>query len=475
MRKLILTTVILLIMSMHLWSAYPLTDEGESPFVQVVRSIRESVVNIRLEYEVDLSDRMSPFPDDFFRFFFPDMPRSRRSVGMGSGFIFQKDGNDVYILTNNHLVNRGDEGELTVTLADKDQYPAEIVGLDPETDLAVIKISVDNDVEVVKAPLGDSDNIEIGDWAIAIGNPFGRLGLDRTVTVGVISATNRANLDFGQDSPVFQDFIQTDAAINPGNSGGPLLNLKGEVIGINSAITSTTGGNLGIGFAIPINLAKRVVADLLTDGVVRRAYLGISLQDITPDLRQSLDLDEIAGILVSEVMEDTPAEHAGLQSGDVIIEFDGRRVPDSAKFRIMVAHSPVGEEIPMKVIRDDKKQTIYVTLQERPDTIAQAPTTRPDTKPSEWLGLEVVDLDSDFAQSRNVTLTEGVMIRRIDGNSPAARSELRVGDIILEINRQTITSMSDYNQVTAEIDSGIVLLYIKTVDANYRYITARLE
>jgi serine protease Do len=462
-------------MSMQLWSAYPLTDEGESPFVQVVRSIRESVVNIRLEYEVDFSDRMSPFPDDFFRFFFPELPDSRRSVGMGSGFIFHQEGDDVFILTNNHLVNRGEDGELTVTLADKDQYPAEIVGLDPETDLAVIKITVNSDVDVIKAPLGDSDKIEIGDWAIAIGNPFGRLGLDRTVTVGVISATNRANLNFGQDSPMFQDFIQTDAAINPGNSGGPLLNLKGEVIGINSAITSTTGGNLGIGFAIPINLAKRVVEDLLSEGVVRRAYLGISLQDITPDLRQSLNLDEIAGILVSEVMEDTPAESAGLQSGDVIIEFDGKRVPDSAKFRIMVAHSPVGEEIPMRVIRDSKKQTIYVTLKERPDTIAQAPTAKPDTQPSEWLGLEVVDLESDFAQSRNVTLTEGVMIRRIASNSPAARSELRVGDVILEIDRQPINSVNDYNNVTSEIESGIVLLYIKTLDGNYRYLTVRLE
>ncbi|MDZ4120879.1 MAG: trypsin-like peptidase domain-containing protein, partial [Candidatus Cloacimonadaceae bacterium] len=206
-------------------------------------------------------------------------------------------------------------------------------------------------------PLGDSSKLEIGEWAIAIGNPFGDSGLDRTVTLGVISALGRANLRFGANSPQYQDFIQTDAAINPGNSGGPLLNIKGEVVGINSAITSTSGGNIGIGFAIPINLANRVSEDLVASGKVIRAYIGILPQEITPDLMESFSLKEIAGVLIANVEKDSPAEKAGLQVGDVILEFNRERVPNVPKFRIAVATAKIGDRIPVKIVRENREQT----------------------------------------------------------------------------------------------------------------------
>ncbi|MDY6915967.1 MAG: trypsin-like peptidase domain-containing protein, partial [Candidatus Cloacimonadota bacterium] len=219
MKKLITLSFVLLIFSTTIFAQLPLTDQLESPFVQVVENIRKSVVNIQVEYEVKLGTTPSfPFDDEFFRFFFPEIPRepqSRKSYNMGSGFIFKKDGQEVYIITNNHVVENGQDGEITVTLADKAKYDAEIVGLDSDTDLAIIKIKVDKGEEVIVAPLGNSDEIKVGSWAIAIGNPFGQLGLERTVTVGVVSATGRSNLNFGEDSPIYQDYIQTDAAINP--------------------------------------------------------------------------------------------------------------------------------------------------------------------------------------------------------------------------------------------------------------------
>jgi len=237
-----------------------------NPVVEVVKNVREAVVQIRVEAKVTVQNYRNPFFDDpFFRQFFPQQPneQTRPVVSMGSGFIYEYNPStrEAFIMTNNHVVEKGREGTITVTMADKATYTATVVGLDPNTDIAVIKMTVKEDEKVTVTPLGDSDKLEIGEWAIAIGNPFSE-GLDRTVTLGVISATSRANLNLGDNSPIYQDYIQTDAAINAGNSGGPLLNIKGEVIGINSALASNNGGNVGIGFAIPINLAKRVVDGL---------------------------------------------------------------------------------------------------------------------------------------------------------------------------------------------------------------------
>ena len=476
-RFFIIALILISFAGIDLSAQYPVTSEGKSPFVEVVRNIRESVVNIQVEYEQSYNTRgQIPFDDDFFKFFFPNpqQQQPRKSVSMGSGFIFKQQGQEVYIITNNHVLQKGQDGKITVTLADKAQYKAEIVGLDAETDLAVIKIKVEKNEEITIVKLGDSDKIEIGDWAIAIGNPFGQLGLERTVTVGVISATGRANLNFGNDSPVYQDYIQTDAAINPGNSGGPLLNLKGEVIGVNAAITSTSGGNVGIGFAVPVNLAKKVSKDLMEKGQVVRAYIGVLPQDIDSDLRASLDLDKIRGVLITKVENDTPAEKAGLKRGDVIVEFDNKEVENVAKFRILIANSEIGVEYPVKIIRDKKAKTLKVTLVPRPGE-ETATSKETETKEANKLGLKVEPRNGDFANRYKIETNEGVIITSIEPNTPAASSSLKVGDIILEINQQKVDSVKDFNKITKSLEGDVVLFYIKTTAGNYQYVTVKMN
>lgn len=474
-------TLIIILMSMMmmgLYADYPVTKDGKSPFVQVVESIRESVVNIQVEAEVSYSQGSGqlPFDDDFFKFFFPNpqQRQPRKSMSMGSGFIFKQDGMDVYIITNNHVVEHGEKGTITVTLADKAKYEAEIIGLDAETDLAVIKITVDFGEEITIVQLGDSDKLDIGDWAIAIGNPFGQLGLERTVTVGVISATGRANLNFGSGSPIYQDYIQTDAAINPGNSGGPLLNLKGQVIGVNAAITSTSGGNVGIGFAIPVNLAKKVSNDLLDKGKVVRAYIGILPQEIDSDLRESLKLDKVQGVLVAKVETDTPAEKAGMERGDVILKFDGKDIENVAKFRILIANADIGKSYPMEVVRNNKLKSLKVKLIPRPGNEDQE-EKEDESKPNNDLGIKVESLNSEFAQRNNITADEGVVISRIMPNSPAASSNLRVGTVILEINQQKIESVKDFKKATNSIKEDVVLFYVQTTAGNYQFITVKMK
>ena len=476
-------TLITLLLAFSLFAQVPLNSKGKSPFVDVVKNIRASVVNIKVEFTPKMGDVQLPFNQDFFKFFFPEPfkmqpQKPRKSIEMGSGFIFKRKGQDVYIITNNHVVEDGEDGEITVTLADKAKYTAEIVGLDPDSDLAVIKIKVDDDENVTIAPLGDSDNIEIGEWAIAIGNPFGQLGLERTVTVGVISAIGRSNLHFGgKKSPIFQNYIQTDAAINPGNSGGPLVNIEGKVIGVNSAITSTSGGNIGIGFAIPINLAKKVVNDLITSGKVKRAYLGIFLQEINADLRKSFDLDDIAGVLVTKVIEDTPADKAGLKNGDVIIEFNNKKVESVPKFMIMVAGSEIGKKIPIKIVRNKKKKKLYVTLVERTDDIlAKGGAVKKAN--TDWLGLKVESVNGDFAKKNKIESDTGVVITEIEDNTPASNSDLIVGDVILSINQQDVKNIDDYKKILKEyknVKNGILLFYVKSKNDVYRYVPLDLN
>ncbi len=471
-----------LTISLALFAQLPVNSKGKSPFVDVVKNIRASVVNIKVEYTPKIGNAQLPFNQDFFKFFFPEpfkmQPQSRKSIEMGSGFIFKRKGQDVYIITNNHVVEDGKDGEITVTLADKAKYKAEIVGLDPDSDLAVIKIKVDKDEDVTIAPLGDSDKIEIGEWAIAIGNPFGNIGLERTVTVGVISAIGRSNLHFGgKKSPVFQNYIQTDAAINPGNSGGPLVNIEGKVIGVNSAITSTSGGNIGIGFAIPINLAKKVVSDLIETGKVRRAYLGIFLQEINADLRKSFNLDDISGVLVTKVVKDTPAEKAGLKNGDVIIEFNNKKVENVPKFMIMVAGSPIGKKIQMKIIRNKKRKTLYVKLVERTKEELAKGSNIKKTE-TDWLGLKVESLNGDFAKKNNIESDNGVVITKIEDNTPASNSDLMVGDVILAINQQEVKDMDDYEKIIDKYKDkkqGILLFYVKSKNDVYRYVPLDLK
>jgi serine protease Do len=461
--------------------ALPVSDNGQSPFVSIVKNVRDAVVQIKVEAKITTGLNNSN-PNDFFKFFFPEMPQQQQqAVYRGSGFIFKYDQpkQEIYILTNNHVIAPGKDGTITVTLADKANYTGEIIGVDRMTDVGVLKVKVKKEDKIVVIPLGDSSDLEIGDWAIAIGNPFDD-GLARTVTVGVISAIGRANLNFGSDSPVYQDYIQTDAAINPGNSGGPLINIKGEVIGINAAITSPSGGNNGIGFAIPVNLAKKVADDLMKSGKVVRAYMGISPQEITPELKASFNLPDISGVLVAKVEDNTPASKAGLKNGDVIVEFNQKSVPSVAKFRIAVAESKVGSSVPVKIIRDKKEKVLSVQLEAYPDDDVAAKADE-SGKSTMATGLSVDTRDSAIAKQLKVDSDKGVVISRIEPNSPAAKAGLNVGDVIIQINDTEIDNISDFNKALSEAkkeiektDNKIILLYVKDRAGNFKYVTLNM-
>jgi len=460
-------------------------QDGKSPFVDVVKKVREAVVQIKVEAKIAAPQMQNPFGEDpFFRYFFnPPQQRERPYSAMGSGFIYEynKETNEALIMTNNHVVEKGKDGTITVTLADKVTYTATIVGNDSNTDIAVIKIKPNKEEKLVIAKLGDSSNLDIGDWAIAIGNPFGDVGLDRTVTVGVVSAIGRANLNFGEGSPQYQDYIQTDAAINPGNSGGPLINMKGEVIGVNAAITSTSGGNIGIGFAIPINLAKRVVEDLISTGKVVRAYMGITPQEITSDMMETLNLKEVAGVLVTKVEKDSPADKAKVETGDVILEFNNEKVPNVSKFRIAVATAKIGVEIPVKIVRDNKEMVLKVKLDPFPEDAVAAGKEK-DDKSSLASGISVEANDSQFAKRMNVNSDKGVVISKIDAASPAAKSELQVGDVILKIDKMEVKTPADFykelNSSKEAMDKSgkkKLLLYVQDSNKAYKFVVLSFE
>ncbi|HHV37137.1 MAG TPA: Do family serine endopeptidase [Candidatus Cloacimonetes bacterium] len=458
-------------------------SSGQSPVVKVVKDVREAVVQIKVESKVSVRSNRNPFfDDDFFRFFFPSPQQQRQVSSMGSGFIYEynKSTNEAFIMTNNHVAERGREGTITVTLADKKTYTASVVGLDSSTDVAVIKIKLDGNEKVTVAPLGDSSSLEIGEWAIAIGNPFAD-GLDRTVTLGVISALGRHDILSGENSPVYQDFIQTDAAINPGNSGGPLLNIRGEVIGINTAIASTSGGNIGIGFAIPINLAKRVVDDLVASGRVQRAYIGILPQEITSDLVEAFNLSEVAGVIVAKVEKDSPAEKAGLQIGDVILEVAGEKVSNVARFRIAIATAKIGTKLPMKILRDKKQKQINITLSAFPeDSLAHG--LEDGGKALISTGISVESTDGQLAKRLNINSDKGVVVSNVDQNSPASRAGLQVGFVILKIDDMEVNSVGEFNSVLASAKDkmekesrNIIRLYVLDRNKNPHFTVLRFD
>lgn len=431
-------------------------DAGESPFTKIAEIVSPSVVNISAKKtvtrEVPGFDFYFEGPfDDFFRDFFKDHPkREGKTQTLGSGFILSEDG---YIVTNYHVIKGASAADIEVKLNNKKEFKGnkvKIIGVDRRTDIALLKIVSDERLPYLK--FGNSDKVKIGDWAIAVGNPF---HLEGTVTVGVISAKGRTNIPL-PEGPDFQSFLQTDAAINPGNSGGPLVNIQGEVIGINSAITTPSGGNVGIGFAIPANLARFVIDELIAEGKVTRGYLGIYLQEITDDLKEALNLSSLEGVLISDVMDNTPASKAGIESGDVVIEFNGKKVEDLQSFRMQVASTAVGKKVTMKVLRDGKEKTLKVKIGEYPDQLSDAGV---ENDKKNKLGLRIINVTDAQAQRFNLDVTTGVVVIDVKPETPAADAGLSTGDVILAIGKTSITNVSTYEKAVAKLKTGKPVIF----------------
>ena len=435
----------------------PVTDTRSSnqlpDFVSLAKKMRPVVVNISTtqlsesrggqEFGSPFGGDDDPFNDFWRRFFGGPMPRGpQRQRSLGSGFVIDSDG---FILTNNHVVENAQK--IVVKLAGDDQdYEAKVVGRDPKTDIAIIKINAKTNLTA--ASLGDSDHLEVGEWVVAIGNPF---GLDGSVTSGIVSAKGRHNITQGP----YDNFIQTDASINPGNSGGPLINLRGEVVGINTAIFSRTGGNIGIGFAIPINLVKELLPQLRGKGKVTRGYLGVLIQKVTPEIAESLGMNKAQGALVANVSKDGPAEKAGVKVGDVIVEFDGKEVRDSGDLPIIVARTPVDKKVHMKVLRDKKEVNLNVAVGElkEEEVVASVPEKGE-------LGMTVQRLTPQIAESLGLEKAEGVVVTAVEPGSAADEAGIRRGDVIVEIDRKAIRNVDEYKKAVAGIRKGKGILFL---------------
>ena len=430
-------------------------------FEAVAAHVRPAVVSVYSEKTVKFRsfEWNFPFGDDFFQRFFgddwPGQPRRRGEArpreyrvpqrGAGSGMIVDKDG---HILTNWHVVR--DVDKIKVQLADKRQFEAEIVGKDEKSDVAIIKIKgrVPKDLPVVS--LGNSDDLKVGDWVLAIGAPF---GLAQTVTAGIISAVGRANVGIAD----YEDFIQTDAAINPGNSGGPLVNMRGEVIGINTAIATSVGQFAGVGFAIPVNMAKSMMPTLLKGDSVTRGYLGVIIQDINDELAEQFKLPDNQGALVSQVTKDSPADKAGIKAGDVIIKYRGKTMADTRELRNAVAATAPGTKADVTLIRDGKERAVTVTIGKlTPDQFAAAGSDKGGSLGD--FGLSVQPLTPELAEEFGYKQEKGVVITDVDPAGPAGAANLQRGDLIVEANRQAVTSVSELREALAKSKESALLL-----------------
>lgn len=414
----------------------PLSD-GESPFVAVAERVIPSVVNVSVERRVRVSGwgppPGGPFEELFRRFFpgEPGLPLEQERSALGSGVIITEAG---HIVTNNHVV--ADYDRITVRLSDGTEFAGDevrVIGRDPQTDLAVIKIDAGRKLPAIT--FGQAEDIRVGDWAIAVGNPF---GLQGTVTVGVISATGRSGLPL-REGPSYQDFVQTDASINPGNSGGALVNIRGELIGVNTAIRSPVGANVGIGFAVPVDMVMSVTGQLVEHGRVTRGYLGIRPQPVTDAIRRAMNLKSTAGVLVSEVIEGQPAEKAGIKAGDVIIEVGGKAARDVEQFRRMVAEYAPGSTVEFKLIRDGREQRKRIRLAEFPDEeVSAAPTDREPE--SRHFGMSV---RAPGPAERAAGLT-GAVVESVEPGSAAAEAGILPGDIVLELGGRPVRGVREF-------------------------------
>jgi serine protease Do len=434
-------------------------------FAPMLQRVSPSVVNIYTTKTIKQTPMVSPlFDDPFFRQFFgapyENIPRERREQALGSGVIVSEDG---YLLTNNHVVENADE--IKVALADdKTVYDAKVIGTDPQTDIAVIKI---DGKKLPAIAIADSDTLEVGDTVLAIGNPF---GVGQTVTMGIVSAKGRAGMGIVD----YEDFIQTDAPINPGNSGGALVDVEGRLVGINTAIFSRSGGNNGIGFAVPVNLARFVMERLITDGKVTRGYLGVMIQPVTQDLAKAFDLKDASGALVGQVTEGSPAEKGGLKEGDVVTEFNGKKVTDSRQFRLMVAQTPPNTEVKLEVIRDGKTRNVTVKLGELPkEGLARAGGMQRGSSGDVLDGVTVDEITAQTRRQFNLPGNlNGALVTQVDPTSPAAAAGLRPGDVIVEINRRPVTNADDAVRLSERIEGDSVLLRVWSQGGS-RYVVVK--
>jgi serine protease Do len=429
-------------------------------FNQLAVMVQPAVVNIRTvktvkgggpvfrQFHRDPWGEKSPFKEFFERFFGEDMQREFKQPSLGSGFIIDKDG---FVVTNNHVIEDADQ--IKVKLNNQREFDAKIVGRDPNTDIALLKIESGENLPFVK--LGDSDALEVGQWVLAIGSPF---GLEHTVTAGIVSAKGRVI-----GSGPYDDFIQTDASINPGNSGGPLLNLQGEVIGINTAIVAS---GQGIGFAIPINMAKDIIVALKDEGEVTRGWLGVAIQDLSSDMAEYYEIKDKKGVFVADVFEGDPADQAGIQRKDIILELNGEKIKTTRQLTAMIAKIPVGETAGVKILRDGKQKTVQVKVGKRPEEKLVAGGQHREQE--EEFGIGVSNLTPEIAQRFNTEETSGVIVIHLESGSKGDNADVRVGDIIKEINRRPIKNVSEYQAVLAKVAPGeSVHLFIRRKDSGF--------
>jgi len=444
--------------------AINMTAPPSNGFAEVAKAVTPAVVNITTVTMDKVSDGR-PIPDEFrdrMEEFFggpggpfgprgfrgpqgPGEPRGHRGGGQGSGVIVSTDG---YVLTNNHVIDGA--REVTVTLPDKREFKGRIVGADPKTDLAVVKIDGQN---LPTVSWGDASKLQVGEYVLAVGNPF---GLNSTVTLGIVSALGRGRMGITQ----YEDFIQTDAAINPGNSGGALVNTRGELVGINTAIFSQTGGYQGVGFAVPTSMSKPIYDSLIKNGKVVRGFLGIGIQDMNQDLAKSFGTKDVKGALVSDVKDESPADQAGLKQGDIIVAYQGSPVEDAVALQRMVTRTTVGTKVPVRVIRDGHEKDFTVTIGEQPEItkIAKSETGEGDYA---FAGVAVQDLDRDTAKELGIKgKATGVVVTSVEPDSGADKAGLLPGDVIREINRRPVKSVKDFEKVSSGVKKGESVLIL---------------
>ena len=442
-----------------IWSERPVSVTAAATvpqpnWVELTRALKPAVVNISTKRVQDGTSMPSPFGnDDPFQQFFKQFGQpGRRTVrSMGSGFIINPAG---YIMTNNHVVDGATE--IQVKIDDGRELPGKVVGRDPRTDLALLKVEATG-LPVI--PLGDSGALQVGEPVMAIGNPF---GLERTVTTGIVSATGRV---IGQGP--YDDFIQTDASINPGNSGGPLINGRGQAVGINAAIFSQSGGSVGIGFAIPVNQAKSVVTQLAATGKVTRGWLGVMIQPLTPELAKGFNVPGSGGALVASVQDGSPAARAGVKAGDVITEFDGHKLAQTGDLSKLVAATAVGREVPLTIVREGKTVTLQTRIARMDEPDQPAVAQRDDAK--EPLGLTVETLTPDVSRELGLKDARGVVVRGVRDSSPAEKAGIRPGDVITELDHQPVANAADMKRLLAKHGKGAPVVVLLHRDGNSLY------